>query len=72
LSNDVVRRQLAKTIKSKNTRIRKLSREEEALRRGAAEIGRKRLALEAEVADLEKHLDSLGGPVAEDPQEATA
>jgi chromosome segregation ATPase len=72
IGNEVVRQQLERTIKSKTTRSRSLARDEERLRREAAELQRKRQALEAETLSLQSHLDSLGGPVLKASPEAAS
>ncbi len=59
----VVRTQLTKTIKTKRTRIKKLQFDEVVLRNEAVELLNKWEELQAEVNELETHLDSLGGPV---------
>lgn len=61
--NEVVRKQLGRTIKIKEGLIRRLRRQEEQQRRDAAALAKKASDLQAEVDELTTHLASLGGPV---------
>jgi len=61
----VVRKQLTKTIRSKRSRANSLGVQEKQLRATLNELMGRRQAIEAEVEELENHLESLGGPIVE-------
>lgn len=63
MAHELVRAQLEKTIKSKSSTARSLKRKEAELRNGAKELATRRKGIEAEIAEIEAHLEELGGPL---------
>lgn len=70
LQDLVVRAELSKTIHRKETSLRKMLKTEGVLKAELKEIREKREALAAEINSLMSHLESLGGSVVVDNDEA--
>lgn len=70
LQDLVVRAELSKTIHRKETSVRKMLKAEGVLKTELKETREKREGLAAEVDSLISHLESLGGSVPEDNDEA--
>ena len=63
MSKEIVREQLTRTIKNKETTIRTLFTGEKAAQGKLDELQEKRTRLQLERDELVDHLDSLGGPI---------
>lgn len=70
LQDLVVRAELSKTIHRKEASLRKTLKTEGVLKTELKETREKREALAAEINSLVSHLESLGGSVPEDNDEA--
>lgn len=70
LQDLVVRAELSKTIHRKEASLRKALKTEGVLKTELKAIREKREALAAEINSLISHLESLGGSVPEDDDEA--
>lgn len=70
LQDLVVRAELSKTIHRKEASLRKMLKTEDFLKGELKTIREKREALAAEINSLISHLESLGGSVPEDDDEA--
>ncbi len=70
LQDLVVRAELSKTIHRKETSVRKMLKTEGVLKAEFKETREKREILASEVDSLISHLESLGGPVPKDNDEA--
>ena len=64
--NEIVREQLGKTIKTKETRIRTFRAQEKISLDEAESAANSGNRLQIEVDELRDHLDTLGGPVEEE------
>ena len=70
LQDLVVRAELSKVIHRKEASLKKMLKAEDALKTQLREIQEKRAALAAEIHPLISHLESLGGSVVVDNDEA--